>query len=185
MSYYLEVYETENSFTLLEYTRVATFPELLAWFNERSGPGSGRALYNKGTRDGRPIGSVVTERGVLRSALGSIELTRIQWLFLTAASVGSISVSTQSHAQKPAFDHDFRAVPLSSSNQGSEATLILDSKTGDLWRVWLSPGFSNQLGGSGVTYIMRLHPGSSDNEVIERQGLGLPPIVSTQSSEHR
>lgn len=110
-------------------------------------------------------------------------MTRIQSLFFTATGVALISASTQSHAQKTSVDHDFRAVPLSSSNQGSEATLIFDSKTGDLWRVWLSPGFPHQPGGSGVTYITRLRPGTSDNEVIERQGLGLPSIPSAHSSE--
>lgn len=55
MNYYLEIYEADNSSIPQDHTTVATFPELLAWFNEKGGSESGRVrrfvTYERVTAD--------------------------------------------------------------------------------------------------------------------------------------
>lgn len=88
----------------------------------------------------------------------------------------SVTALAPAVAQAPVA-HDYRAVAPAEHN-GFEGALIIDNATGDVWRVWQAPGNATMPSGTGVTYITRLRPGTHDNEVVMRQGLGLPPIVS-------
>jgi hypothetical protein len=70
----------------------------------------------------------------------------------------------------------YQAVPIApapnSANSGE--ILLLDTRDGHVWKWWEAPRMGNVAGGSGITYMGKLVPGSSPGEIVQRFRYGQP-----------
>jgi hypothetical protein len=70
----------------------------------------------------------------------------------------------------------YQAVPIApapnSANSGE--ILLLDTRDGHVWKWWEAPTVGSAVGGSGITYMGKLTPGTSPGEIIQRFKYGQP-----------
>jgi hypothetical protein len=78
---------------------------------------------------------------------------------------------TEAAAQTP---ERYQAIPLTKSNEMGTEVLIIDLKTGDVWK-WFE-GSSGAQAGSGIRYEGAVVPGRTPGEIVARQGFGLPAM---------
>ena len=70
----------------------------------------------------------------------------------------------------------YQAVPIApapnSANSGE--ILLLDTSDGHVWKWWEAPTVGSAVGGSGITDMGKLTPGTSPGEIIQRFKYGQP-----------
>ena len=70
---------------------------------------------------------------------------------------------------------DIRQFRLTKQNESGNTVLIVDTKTGDIWK-WFEGISGNNQGGSGIRDEGAAIPGGAPGEIVARQGFGVPTI---------
>jgi hypothetical protein len=76
----------------------------------------------------------------------------------------------------------YQAMSLTKPNDTGGTVLIIDTKTGDIWK-WFEGTSGNGQGGSGIRYEGAVVPGVSPGEIVARQGFSLPMIHRQPSAK--